>query len=39
MAPQGGFPLDNYLPIRKWIRRVEGLEGYTPLPAPPPKKA
>jgi len=39
MAPQGGLPLDSYLGIRKWIRRVEGLEGFTALPPPPPKKA
>lgn len=39
MAPQGGMPLDAYLGIRKWIRRVEGLEGFTPLPQPPVKKS
>lgn len=38
MAPQGGMPLDGYLGIRKWIRRVEGLEGFTALPQPPAKK-
>lgn len=39
MAPQGGIALDNYLPLRKWMRRIEGLDGYIPLPALPPKKA
>ncbi len=39
MAPQGGMPLDGYLGVRKWIRRVEGLEGFTALPQPPAKKA
>lgn len=39
MAPQGGFSLDGNLAIRKWIRRVEGLEGFLPLPQPPARKA
>jgi glutathione S-transferase len=38
MAPQGGLPLDGYLGIRKWIRRVEDLDGFTPLPPLPPKR-
>ena len=39
MAPQGGIPLDSHLAIRKWIRRVEGLEGFVALPQPPARKA
>lgn len=39
MAPQGGMPLDSYLNVRKWIRRLEGLDGFAALPPPPPKKA
>ncbi|MEZ5923000.1 MAG: glutathione S-transferase family protein [Hyphomicrobiaceae bacterium] len=38
LAPQGGMPLDGYLAVRKWIRRVEGLEGFTSLPQPPARK-
>ncbi|MEZ5773175.1 MAG: glutathione S-transferase family protein [Hyphomicrobiaceae bacterium] len=37
MAPQGGMALDKHLGIRKWIRRIENLEGFTPLPSPPRK--
>jgi glutathione S-transferase len=37
MAPQGGILLDQHLGVRKWIRRVEGLEGYLALPQPPRK--
>jgi glutathione S-transferase len=38
MAPQGGMPLDSYLAVRKWIRRLEGLDGFVPMPQPPAKK-
>jgi glutathione S-transferase len=37
MAPQGGISLDQHLGVRKWMRRVEGLEGYLALPQPPRK--
>lgn len=39
MAPQGGIALDGHQAVRKWIRRVESLEGFVPLPVPPKKPA
>jgi glutathione S-transferase len=32
-APEGGIALDDYPGVRRWLRRVEALPGFKPLPA------
>jgi len=34
-APEGGVSLADYPAIRRWLKRVESLPGFTPLPALP----
>ena len=32
-APEGGVPLDPHAEVRAWLRRIEALPGFTPMPA------
>lgn len=32
LAPEGGLALDAYPAVRHWIRRIQALPGYVPLP-------
>lgn len=32
------FPLGPFPSVQAWFKRIEALEGYTPIPAPPPPK-
>lgn len=34
-APEGGIPLDPYAAVRAWLRRVEALPNFKPMPASP----
>jgi glutathione S-transferase len=34
-APEGGVPLDDYASVRAWLRRVEALPKFKPLPPSP----
>jgi glutathione S-transferase len=34
-APEGGIPLDAYASIRRWLRRVEALPHFKPIPPSP----
>ncbi len=34
-APEGGIPLDGYPALQAWLRRVEALPGFVPMPASP----
>ena len=34
-APEGGISLAQYPAIQRWVRRIESLPGFTPLPALP----
>lgn len=32
LCPEGGYDLEDYLAVRAWLERVEGLPGYVPSP-------
>ena len=34
-APEGGISLDRYPSVRAWLRRIEGLPQFVPMPACP----
>ena len=34
-APEGGIPLDDYASVRAWLRRVEALPKFKPIPPSP----
>lgn len=34
-APEGGIPLADYPAVRAWLRRVEAVPGFRPMPASP----
>jgi glutathione S-transferase len=35
-APEGGISLDHYASVRAWLRRVEALPHFKPIPPSPP---
>jgi glutathione S-transferase len=34
-APEGGVPLEPYGQVRSWLRRIEALPGFVPMPSSP----
>lgn len=38
-APEGGISLDGYSSVRAWLRRIEGLPQFVPMPGCPVPQA